>query len=533
MNNFRKNLENIYETSQDLGLLNVLLAFEDSELDQVISIVRKIDIGNKDIVMTAKSVGDEPNDSRPLEIPEKSDSSSEDEEEIIVHERFNTSRGGIVFRDPKPEEPTPMEYETGPNRNPVGGGKRPVGDRTPRPLPTQEIDPDFLLHKPKKNPTDIKFLDLDCVLSPETVIEDWYNNIMIAMIINKEIIRSGVNSWNFVIASTRGNVKAFLRTITDEAKNAIFNETAGDNPEFIKRIVEQIYKQFTGQTYEVYRKTRSIISEAEALTHLEKMSICDMCYFEEFTCEFSKYYYIAGVEHYKTNTEKFMRKLPYPYSDEVINLFNNAISWQEGSKDNLKVNLQIEGSLGLAITSARNLLAEKCKEAQLLKTSKVIVAKNSRLCCNNYLDRIPSQYGCMPEKKYRKTKRQKPRTKKYKFKKYKQPYKKKFFKRKKYFKKYSKSTSKIKKGDKAKDSVKKFCPQNKKNCRCWLCNESGHYANECPARLGNEDRVRLLTAFERKGFYLVEDPSDTESLYYITTDSGSDSEDSSYSSDDE
>ncbi|KAL2505810.1 hypothetical protein Adt_21431 [Abeliophyllum distichum] len=149
------------------------------------------------------------------------------------------------------------------------------------------------------------------------------------------------------------------------------------------------------------------------------MSICDMCYFEEFTCEFSKYYYIAGVEHYKTNTEKFMRKLPYPYSDEVIALFNNAISWQEDSKDNLKVNLQTEGSLGLTITSARNLLAEKCKEAQLLKTSKVIVAKNPRLCCNNYLDRIPSQYGCMPEKKYRKIRRQKLRTKKYKFKRYK------------------------------------------------------------------------------------------------------------------
>ncbi|KAL2461594.1 hypothetical protein Adt_45014 [Abeliophyllum distichum] len=99
------------------------LHFEDSELDQVISIVRKIDIGNKDIVMTAKSVGDEPNDQRPIEIPVDTDSSS-DEEEIIIHERFNTSRGGITFRDPKIEEPTPMDYETGPSRNPVGDGKR-------------------------------------------------------------------------------------------------------------------------------------------------------------------------------------------------------------------------------------------------------------------------------------------------------------------------------------------------------------------------------------------------------------------------
>ncbi|KAL2486846.1 hypothetical protein Adt_31602 [Abeliophyllum distichum] len=110
MTNFRKSLENIYETSQDLGLLNVLLAFEDSELDQVISIIRKVDIGNKDIILTAKSVGDEPNDPSPIEVPESSDSS--EDEEIIVHERFNTSRGGIVFKEPKEEGHVPMDYET-------------------------------------------------------------------------------------------------------------------------------------------------------------------------------------------------------------------------------------------------------------------------------------------------------------------------------------------------------------------------------------------------------------------------------------
>ncbi|KAL2461135.1 hypothetical protein Adt_44555 [Abeliophyllum distichum] len=140
------------------GLLNVLLAFDDSELDQVISIIRKVDIGNKDIVMTAKSVGDEPNDTRPIEVPESTDNS--EDEEIIVHERFITSRGGIVFREPKPEEPTPMDYETGPSQNPVGDGKRPVGDIIPRPHPTKDIDPEHLFHKPKKNPTDIKILDL-------------------------------------------------------------------------------------------------------------------------------------------------------------------------------------------------------------------------------------------------------------------------------------------------------------------------------------------------------------------------------------
>ncbi|KAL2517669.1 hypothetical protein Adt_13916 [Abeliophyllum distichum] len=87
----QKNLENIYENSQDLRLLNVLLAFEDSELDQIISIIKKVDIGNEDIVMKAKSVGDEPNNSEPI-IPENS-SSGDSEEEVTIHERFNTSIG--------------------------------------------------------------------------------------------------------------------------------------------------------------------------------------------------------------------------------------------------------------------------------------------------------------------------------------------------------------------------------------------------------------------------------------------------------
>ncbi|KAL2517104.1 hypothetical protein Adt_13351 [Abeliophyllum distichum] len=112
MTSFRKSLKNIYETSQDLGLLNVLFAFEDSELDQVISIIRKVDIGNKDIILTAKSVGDQLDNSSSIEVPKDSDSS--EDEEIIVHERFNTTRGGIVFKEPKEEGHVPMEYETGP-----------------------------------------------------------------------------------------------------------------------------------------------------------------------------------------------------------------------------------------------------------------------------------------------------------------------------------------------------------------------------------------------------------------------------------
>ncbi|KAL2497869.1 CCHC-type domain-containing protein [Abeliophyllum distichum] len=470
MTSFRKILEHIYETSQDLGLLNLLLAFEDNELNQIISIVKKVHIRNEDIILTAKSVGDEPDNSKPIKSLENTDSDDTDEE-VTIHERFYPNREpqkGVEIREPKIEH-IPMDYEPeGPSQNPKGDRKRHVGDKNHIPLPMQEIEPDYLLHKPKKTQTDVKILDLDCVLDPEKVIEDWYNSLMISMIINKEIIRSETNSWNYVIASTRENVKAFLKTFTFETKNAIWQEIRGDITQFIKRIVEQIYKPFTGQTYEIFKKTRSTIEEADTMNHLEKISICDMCYFEEFTCEYSKYYYICPNEYWKSLTKKFMRKLPEPFNNEVMIIFNEAIEKQEASKENYKVNLQIDHSLGLAIIITRNLLAEKCKEGYLVRSSKVAVAKNPRICCSQYLDRIPGQYGCFSEKKRQTRRNQEERITDSKGT---NNHTRRNSSRKR---STSKDTTKLlaKERKELKKTKKKFCPQKKKNCRCWLCNES-------------------------------------------------------------
>ncbi|KAL2505039.1 hypothetical protein Adt_20660 [Abeliophyllum distichum] len=158
MTSFRKSLENIYETSQDLGLLNVLLAFEDNELDQIISIVKKVDIENEDIVMTAKSVGDESNNSDLIKELEHSDSSSSDEE-ATIHKRFNPSRG-IEFKEPK-DEHVAMDYEqTGPSQNPIRDGKRPVGDKTPRQKNFKKLIPTIFFINPRKTKQISKSLTL-------------------------------------------------------------------------------------------------------------------------------------------------------------------------------------------------------------------------------------------------------------------------------------------------------------------------------------------------------------------------------------
>ncbi|KAL2505105.1 hypothetical protein Adt_20726 [Abeliophyllum distichum] len=137
MTSFRKNLEQIYETSQDLGLLNVLLAFEDNELDKIVSIVKRVHIGNDEVIITVKSEDGESQYSDPTpKIEEQSNPNSSSKDEIVIHERFYTNRDTIKvveLKDPKPEKDNSGNGQ--PSYNPIGDSKRPNGDYTHRPIP--------------------------------------------------------------------------------------------------------------------------------------------------------------------------------------------------------------------------------------------------------------------------------------------------------------------------------------------------------------------------------------------------------------
>lgn len=48
------------------------------------------------------------------------------------------------------------------------------------------------------------------------------------------------------------------------------------------------------------------------------------------------------------------------------------------------------------------------------------------------------------------------------------------------------------------------CPQGKKKCRCWIRNEEGHYANECPNRKKYPDKVNVLQIANNGGYETLE-----------------------------
>ena len=75
-----------------------------------------------------------------------------------------------------------------------------------------------------------------------------------------------------------------------------------------------------------------------------------------------------------------------------------------------------------------------------------------------------------------------------------------------------------------------YCPEKKKSCKCWVCGEMGHYANECKNRKNNklaealgsldyveisEDEVVELAINNNKGIVeVVEEEEENEESDY-------------------
>lgn len=152
-------------------------------------------------------------------------------------------------------------------------------------------------------------------------------------------------------------------------------------------------------------------------------------------------------------------------------------------------------SLGLAmkiVSEEINSICELSKKQKRLK-------KFNKKCCS-FLAEPTTEFGCKPEKKFHKKKFSKKKFyKKKSFKKYKRK-----FTPGKYFKKPNKT------------GKAKFCPKGKKNCRCWICSEEGHYANECPNRKQFPNQVKLLEIAEINGFEPIEEVfKDYEEVYTL------------------
>jgi hypothetical protein len=75
----------------------------------------------------------------------------------------------------------------------------------------------------------------------------------------------------------------------------------------------------------------------------------------------------------------------------------------------------------------------------------------------------------------------------------------------------------------------KYCPQKKKDCKCWICQEVGHYSYECPNTKNNKAQVRVLEEIMDLEHLapiedMLSDISSDEELYLLESDTDGDFE---------
>ena len=140
-------------------------------------------------------------------------------------------------------------------------------------------------------------------------------------------------------------------------------------------------------------------------------------------------------------------------------------------------------TLGRRISFLKEKLSHWCHQTYLIKKYKIIRRENV-LCYKGY-DLI-TVIGDLKKKGYKKQKRfrySKIFNKKYNPRKFFVKRKPRYYKRKPWINK--------------KQPIYRRNPNKAKECRCYSCNEYGHYANECPKRF-NQKKIELNDEIEKK-----------------------------------
>nr|GEY85461.1 hypothetical protein [Tanacetum cinerariifolium] len=228
-------------------------------------------------------------------------------------------------------------------------------------------------------------------------------------------------------------------------------------------------------------KDLEIINEQDhARRVLTKVQLVNICSLDEYTCIYEKNLYKIPLGEHTQWIEAYLMKIPI-ISEQTIQRWKN-----EG-------NTISQNSLAFATRLAKEEITKICDARYKQKKLKSL----SRSCCENTVDMENLDIDKANKNFY---------IKKFK-KKYKTSWKqkRKRFSPGKYFKKPS-------------NLPEKYCPKGKekKKCRCWTCNEEGHYSNECPNKNQYPAKVKLCRIAFLQGYEPVEDIYDDKQIVFYT-----------------
>ncbi|XP_074360256.1 uncharacterized protein LOC141700375 [Apium graveolens] len=311
------------------------------------------------------------------------------------------------------------------------------------------------------------------------LIDTWEKEISLIIQTNKDAYDDQNTVLLLIEHKTLGVINNFIKNTTWEP--VMSPVTAFEN------ILDDIYTMFLEINQASDKLQELLRIKEKARTRITNMQLCNICFLNQFFCDYEKYLYqLDDQAEYVKYVKYYLLKIPLV-----------------GLKALERFNLEATGPAEYSLAYAQRIVKEEISKICDLTKKQKQLKSFSKQCCEKIVEK-PFEYGCRKSsyKKHYRKKSYKHKTT-YKFIKKKKPYK-----SGKYFKKKS--------SKKFSNDKKKFCPKGKKNCRCWICNEEGHYANECPNRKKNDDKVQMLEQVYSLGYIPIEDPyEDTQEVYSI------------------
>jgi hypothetical protein len=376
---------------------------------------------------------------------------------------------------------------------------------------------------PEGVPQNGTILKLECEKDAASTIDNW------AMDIRFHVLARGIETWTvervltFAEATLRGNAGRFwevLKRNTDIRHTVITQVGAPD--EVIPIMADFLKQEFVG--YSLIDKNDELIEKARMA--ITKIQICDMCFFEEYLCEFQHWYYQMGPQDQAYAKDVFIQKLPGQWPDLV----------KQQIKQRLLRDPEVTDTLGVRAEAVRQMIRLYCMQRHILQDVRTMPYMNQACCPKT--DGVAGRYGC-DSTESRKPKREKkgcaggichPKQKTPKGRK---PIWKGYGKRRSSRKGAKKPQKRFLRPNRAKDEAregfkKKYgrypkCPKGKNlsDCDCcWFCGKKGHKADECTEaeqRKGSLKRILMEDSEELlfEPIWTEEIDSDDDSLYSL------------------
>lgn len=170
----------------------------------------------------------------------------------------------------------------------------------------------------------LDILDIDCVKDIQETLENWFNNQKTLISLNADLRELRLDQiYQYMVHRMSGNAQRYFTNKTPSQQTEMFTGVSNKD-ELLDKIWQHLVKEFLGQ--DVLSEKNLDTRRNLAYWHLLQLEICNMCYVENYICEFTKHYYELDSARKELVDPMFFAKLPMQLGMEVEKDFQNSVN---------------------------------------------------------------------------------------------------------------------------------------------------------------------------------------------------------------